>query len=82
MSFALVTQQTVVCDDLASEARFEIPDLWTHSEAMSIIEAPVPGQDSPAGVLGVGCRRPRVFAGEDVNFVVAVANVLAAAAAA
>ena len=81
VSFALVTQQTVVCDDLALEARFEIPDLWTHAEAMSVIEAPIPGQESPAGVLGVGCRSPRRFAEEDVSFVVAVANVLAAAAA-
>ena len=81
VSFALVTQETVVCDDLAREARFEIPDLWTRSEAMSVIEAPIPGQDTPAGVLGAGCRTPRRFAVEDVNFVVAVANVLAAAAA-
>ena len=81
VSFALVTQQTVVCDDLAREARFEIPDLWTRSEAMSVIEVPIQGQDSPAGVLGVGCRSPRKFAEEDVNFVKAVANVLAAAAA-
>ena len=81
VSFALVTQETVVCDDLAREARFEVPELWTRAEAMSVIEAPIPGQDSPAGVLGVGCRSPRRFAEEDVNFVVAVANVLAAAAA-
>jgi len=81
VSFALVTQETVVCDDLVREARFEVPDLWTRSEAMSVIEAPIPGQDSPVGVLGVGCRSPRHFAEEDVSFVVAVANVLAAAAA-
>jgi diguanylate cyclase (GGDEF)-like protein len=81
VSFALVTQETVICDDLALEARFEVPDLWVRSEAMSVIEAPIPGQDSPAGVLGVGCRSPRLFSEEDVNFVVAVANVLAAAAA-
>jgi diguanylate cyclase (GGDEF)-like protein/PAS domain S-box-containing protein len=81
VSFALVTQETVICDDLAREARFEIPDLWTRSQAMSVIEVPIPGQDSPAGVLGVGCRSAHEFAEEDVNFVVAVANVLAAAAA-
>jgi diguanylate cyclase (GGDEF)-like protein len=81
VSFALVTQEPVISDDLARETRFEIPELWTRSEAMSIIEAPIPGADSPAGVLGVGCRRPRHFAEEDVSFVVAVANVLAAAAA-
>ena len=61
VSFALVTQETVICDDLAREARFEIPDLWTRSQAMSVIEVPIPGQDSPAGVLGVGCRQPARF---------------------
>ncbi|HLN05621.1 MAG TPA: EAL domain-containing protein, partial [Acidimicrobiales bacterium] len=81
VSFALVTQETVICGDLAREARFEVPDLWTRSQAMSVIEVPIPGQDSPAGVLGVGCRSPREFADEDINFVVAVANILAAAAA-
>jgi diguanylate cyclase (GGDEF)-like protein len=81
VSFALVTQETVVCDDLAREARFEIPELWTRTEAMSVVEAPIPGQDSPIGVLGVGCRSPRSFDEEDVRFVVGVANVLAAAAA-
>ncbi len=81
VSFALVTQETVICADLALEARFEIPDLWARAEAMSVIEVPIPGQDSPTGVLGVGSRSPRHFAEEDVNFVVAVANILAAAAA-
>jgi diguanylate cyclase (GGDEF)-like protein len=81
VSFALVTQETVVCDDLAREARFEIPELWTRAEAMSVIESPIPGHDSPIGVIGVGYRRSRRFAEEDVNFVVGVANVLAAAAA-
>ena len=81
VSFALVTQETVICDDLAREDRFDVPELWTRLQAMSVVEAPIPGQDSPTGVLGVGCRRPRRFAEEDVNFVVAVANVLAAAVA-
>jgi diguanylate cyclase (GGDEF)-like protein len=81
VSFALVTQETVICDDLAHEARFEIPELWTKAEAMSVIESPITGHDSPIGVIGIGCRRPRIFEQEDVNFVVGVANVLAAAAA-
>ena len=48
---------------------------------MSVIEVPIPGQDSPIGVLGVGSRRPGRFGEEDVNFVIGVANILAAAAA-
>lgn len=80
-SFALVTQQTVSCDDLAEEARFDVPELWTRSNAASVIEVPIPGQDMPVGVLGVESSRRAAFSTEDVNFVKAVANVLAAAMA-
>ena len=81
VSFALVTQKTVTCDDLARETRFRDPGAVGAAEAMSIIEAPIPGQDSPIGVIGVGWRTAHRFVEEDVSFVVAVANVLAAAAA-
>jgi diguanylate cyclase (GGDEF)-like protein/PAS domain S-box-containing protein len=80
-SFALVTQQTVVCDDLAGEERFDLPDLWARSRAASVIEVPIPGQDMPVGVLGVASASRHAFSAEDVNFVKAVANVLAAAMA-
>ena len=79
-SFALVTQETVVSADLASEARFEIPPLWTGARARSIVEVPIPGPDSPAGVIGIGSRNLHRFPPDDVNFVVAIATVLAAAA--
>jgi diguanylate cyclase (GGDEF)-like protein/PAS domain S-box-containing protein len=80
-SFALVTQQTVLCENLSTEQRFDVPELWTRSSAVSLIAVPIPGQDMPAGVVGVGWRRHVIIAEEDVNFVKAVANVLAAAMA-
>jgi diguanylate cyclase (GGDEF)-like protein/PAS domain S-box-containing protein len=80
-SFALVTQETVVSEDLREEERFDVPELWARAGAVSVVEAPIPGQDMPYGVVGVGSRVRRVFADEDLNFVKAVANVLAAAAA-
>ena len=48
---------------------------------MSVIEVPIPGQDSPTGVLGVGSSSPRILPTRTSSFVIAVANVLAAAAA-
>ena len=80
-SFALVTQQVVVSQDLEVEERFDVPELWTRARAVSVVEVPIPGQDSPCGVVGVGARSRREFTGDDVNFVQAVANVLAAASA-
>jgi diguanylate cyclase (GGDEF)-like protein/PAS domain S-box-containing protein len=80
-SYALVTQQTVVCDDLAEEQRFDVPELWTRSNAASVIVMPIPGSDMPVGVLDVGSSNRNAFTEQDVNFVKAVANVLAAAMA-
>ncbi|MGH9294191.1 MAG: GAF domain-containing protein, partial [Acidimicrobiales bacterium] len=78
-SFALVTQETVVSDDLALEERFDVPDLWTRAGAVNVVEVPIPGQDAPVGVLGAGRRSHEPFADEDLNYVKAVAYVLAAA---
>ncbi|MGO8875844.1 MAG: EAL domain-containing protein [Acidimicrobiales bacterium] len=80
-SYALVTQQTVESADLSEEERFDVPELWTRPGAASIIEVPIPGADMPVGVLGVGSTTAAAFSAEDVNFVQAVANVLAAATA-
>ncbi|MGH9172687.1 MAG: sensor domain-containing protein [Acidimicrobiales bacterium] len=80
-SFALMTQQTVTCDDLAEEQRFDVPDLWTRAGCVTLVEEPIPGQDQPVGVLGVGRREASPFTAEDVSFVTGVANVLAAASA-
>jgi diguanylate cyclase (GGDEF)-like protein/PAS domain S-box-containing protein len=80
-SFALVTQDTVISEDLREEDRFDVPELWTRAAAVSVIETPIPGEDLPVGVLGIGSRSRRIWADEDINFVKAVANVLAAAAA-
>ncbi len=79
-SFALVTQDTIVSEDLDNEDRFDVPELWTRAAAVSIVECPIPGEDMPVGVVGVGSREKRSWADEDLSFVRAVANVLAAAA--
>ncbi|HEV8064533.1 MAG TPA: diguanylate cyclase, partial [Acidimicrobiales bacterium] len=80
-SFALMTQQTVTTEDLATEQRFDVPELWTRAGCVTLAEVPIPGQDQPVGVLGVGRRTAAPFSDEDVSFVTAVANVLAAASA-
>ena len=80
-SFALVSQQTVVSDDLATEERFDVPELWSAAGIVSVIEVPIPGPESPAGVVGVGRRLFAPFSDEEANFVSAVASVLAVAAA-
>jgi diguanylate cyclase (GGDEF)-like protein len=80
-SFALASQETVVSDDVALDGRFEVPDLWVRTKAVSVVEVPVPGQDGPVGVLGAGRPKAGRFGDDDIAFLKAVANVLAGAAA-
>jgi diguanylate cyclase (GGDEF)-like protein/PAS domain S-box-containing protein len=71
----------VVSGDLATETRFELPSLWSGSGCASIIEVPIPGAApwEPFGTLGVGHRALNRYVEDDVHFVEAVANILAAA---
>jgi diguanylate cyclase (GGDEF)-like protein/PAS domain S-box-containing protein len=76
---ALASGSGVVSDDLATETRFEVPSLWADAGCAAIIEVPIPGPEEPFGVLGVGHRSLHRYGTDDVHFVEAVANVLAAA---
>ena|GEM_PF-1210068 len=80
-SYALASQETVVCEEVALDGRFEVPELWERTKAVSVVEVPIPGQDGPVGVLGAGRETPGRFGDDDVAFLKAVANVLAGAAA-
>ncbi len=58
-----------------------MPELWSAAGIVSVIEVPIPGPDTPAGVVGVGRRSFSPFSDEEADFVRAVASVLAVAAA-
>lgn len=77
--YTLVSAQPVVVDDLSAEIRFNGPDLLLEHQVVSGISTIIEGQHRPYGVLGVHTRRHRVFSEDDVNFVQAMANILASA---
>ena len=76
---AVSTGMAVISGDLTRETRFELPQLWAGPASASIIEVPIPGADEPFGALGVGYRSLSRYGSDEVYFVQAVANVLAAA---
>ena len=73
------SRQAVVVEDYRQEARFAVSSLDAASGVMSGIDVPIEGSGAVFGVLGVRWKTARRFAVDDVHFVQAMANVIAAA---
>jgi diguanylate cyclase (GGDEF)-like protein len=76
--FALIEREPVVAEDLHSETRFDTSSLLAQG-MLSGINAVIEAHGGPFGVLTAHSSRRRRFSTDDVNFLVAVANVLSAA---
>jgi len=76
--YALSTRQAVVSEDLRTERRFDGRPLLSRG-VLSGMNAVIEGTGRPYGVLSAHTTRRRLFSEDDVNFLVAVANILSAA---
>jgi diguanylate cyclase (GGDEF)-like protein len=76
--YALSTRQPVVTEDLHTETRFD-PRPLLEQGVVSGMNAVIEGHGGPFGVLSAQTEQHRRFSADDVNFLVAVANVLSAA---
>jgi len=74
---ALSSGAPVVVEDWASELRIERPQVLEQHDVVSGMTVVIPGRDGPFGVLGAHAPERRDFSDDDINFVQAVANVLA-----
>jgi PAS domain S-box-containing protein len=78
--YTLLSDEPVVVEDLRAETRFDGPPLLHDHGVVSGISVIIHGKKNrPYGVLGVHSIHQRSFSVEDINFLKAVANVLAAA---
>ena len=77
--YTLATVGPVVVDDLGAETRFHPPPLLVEHDVVSGLTVMIGTPENPYGVLGAHTVQHRIFAEDDVNFLQAVANVLAAA---
>ncbi|MDQ3938017.1 MAG: GAF domain-containing protein [Chloroflexota bacterium] len=77
--YTLANEGPVVVENLATETRFSGPRLLVEHGVVSGLSVIIGGRPTPYGVLGAHTTSERLFAEDDVNFVQAVANVLAAA---
>ena len=77
--YTLASDAPVVVEDLSRESRFRVPRLFTDHGVVSGLSVVIGGPDHPWGVLGAHSTERRRFSGDDVNFLRAVAHVLAGA---
>ncbi len=77
--YTLVMEEPVVSEDLNSDTRFSGPPLLQGHGVVSGMSTVIRGYAKPYGVLGVHTTRHRKFSTDEVNFLRAVANVLAEA---
>jgi PAS domain S-box-containing protein len=75
--YTLLSSQPVMVEDLREETRFNGPRLLHDHQVISGISVIIHGQNRPFGVLGAHTTRKQKFSQDDINFLQAVANVLA-----
>jgi PAS domain S-box-containing protein len=77
--YTLHLREPVIMEDLNAETRFTPPPLLREHGVVSGVTVVIAGRERPYGVLGAHTQSLRAFSEDDVNFLQAVANVLAMA---
>src|SRR5205085_8507884 len=80
VGYTITSGGPVLVEDLRTETRFVPSEFALKLGVVSGLSVVIASRkDRPYGVVSVHSRRPRRFGGDDVNFVQAIANVLATA---
>jgi diguanylate cyclase (GGDEF)-like protein len=74
--YALASGKPVTVGDYRGETRFTVSTPLRDHHMLSAMSVIIPGQDQPYGVLAVNSKRLRMFGGNDVQFLQAMANTL------
>lgn len=75
--YTLLSSDPVIVEDLRTETRFSGPPLLHEHGVVSGMSVIIQGGERPYGILGVHTRKRRRFSRNDINFLQAVANLLA-----
>jgi two-component sensor histidine kinase len=76
--YTLIADAPVVVDDLRTETRFDGPPLLHEHGVVSGMSLVIPGSDKrPFGVFGIHTRQRRSFDKADLDFFVALSNIVA-----
>lgn len=77
--YALLSHEPIIVTDLRRETRFTAPPLLRDHQVASGVSVIIPGSHRPFGVLSVHATKRRKYTTDDLNFLQALANVLAEA---
>ncbi|MBV9976875.1 MAG: GAF domain-containing protein [Hyphomicrobiales bacterium] len=78
--YALQTGEPVICENVETEDRFQIPSLLIQHGVKSTVNVLIRGEgDKPFGILEVDSRQIQRFARDDIDFLQNYANLLSAA---
>src|SRR5204862_8300919 len=77
--YTLDVASPVLVEDLRNETRFRPPPLLLELGAISGLSAPIGRPGNPYGVITAHSREKREFSTSDVNFLEAIANLIATA---
>ena len=79
-AFVLNAGQPVVIVDMRQERRFIAPNILLENSVVSGVSLVIATRQRPYGILGVYTTKPRQFTGDEVQFLLAVANAIGMAA--
>ena len=74
--YTVLSDRPVIIENAATETRFAPLPRLLGEEVVSAMSVVISTAEGPYGALGAHSRRPRLFTGDEVNFLRAVANVL------
>jgi GAF domain-containing protein len=77
--YALLVNEPVIVEELATETRFRPPPVLHEHGLVSGLSVVIHGGAEPLGLLGAHTTSRREFTEDDINFLQAIANVLATA---
>lgn len=75
--YTLYTKEPVILEDITTESRFAGSALLHDNNINSGVSVIIHGQDMPFGILEMYTKKKRIFTQDDINFIQAVANLLA-----
>ncbi len=75
--YTLQQNKPVIMSDISREKRFNKSEILEGHGVVSGVTVPITGHPQPFGVLSVYTSKKRIFSKEDINFIRAMANVLA-----
>jgi PAS domain S-box-containing protein len=79
VGYAFLVGEPVISDNVAADERFRISSLLAQRAPVSAAAVVIPGQHAPCGVLAVIAREARTFGSREIEFMQAVASVIAIA---